>query len=90
MRKRGGPVLEIAERFDLPPEAVAGVPKVTLTGSRRALIENHRGLWEYSRECVEINGGRIRVRLQGQDLELRAMNACDILVTGDIFSVEFL
>jgi sporulation protein YqfC len=83
-------VLEIAERFDLPPEAVAGVPKVTLTGSRRVLIENHRGLREYSRECVEINGGRIRIRLQGQGLELRAMDAGDILLTGDIFTVEFL
>lgn len=89
MRKRGV-ALEIAERFDLPPEALSGVPKLTLTGSRRALVENHRGLLEYSRECVEINGGRIRLRLVGHDLELRAMDTSDIVITGEIFSVELL
>jgi sporulation protein YqfC len=87
MRRRG-PALEIAERFELPPEALSGVPKLTLTGSRRVLVENHRGLLEYSRERIEINGGRVRLRLLGEGLELRAMNGSDILVTGDIYSVE--
>ncbi len=89
MRKRGA-ALEIAERFDLPPEVLPGVPRLTLAGTRRALIENHRGLLEYGRECVEVNGGRVRLRLLGEDLELRAMDAGSILITGEIFSVEFL
>ena len=44
--------LEIAERLDLPAESVAGVPKLTVTGRRRALVENHCGLLEYSHECI--------------------------------------
>ncbi len=89
MRKQGA-ALEIAERFDLPPEVLPGVPRLTLTGTRRALVENHRGLLEYGRERVEINGGRVRLRLNGEDLELRAMDTGSILITGEIFSVEFL
>jgi sporulation protein YqfC len=89
LRKQGA-ALEIAERFDLPPEVLPGVPRLTLTGTRRALVENHRGLLEYGRERVEINGGRVRLRLNGEDLELRAMDTGSILITGEIFSVEFL
>jgi len=50
--------LEIAERLDLPAESVAGVPKLTVTGRRRALVENHCGLLEYSHECIVVDGGR--------------------------------
>lgn len=53
--------LEIAERLDLPAESVAGVPKLTVTGRRRALVENHCGLLEYSHECIVVDGGRVRV-----------------------------
>ena len=49
--------LEIAERLDLPAESVAGVPKLTVTGRRRALVENHCGLLEYSHECIVVDGG---------------------------------
>ena len=48
--------LEIAERLDLPAESVAGVPKLTVTGRRRALVENHCGLLEYSHECIGQHG----------------------------------
>lgn len=57
--------LEIAERLDYPAESVAGVPKLTVTGRRRALVENHCGLLAYSRECIIIDGGRTRVCLRG-------------------------
>ena len=78
----------MAERFDLPAEALAGLPKLTLTGTRRALVENHKGLLEYSAECITINGGKVRLRLLGTELELRAMDAGDIVVTGNIYTVE--
>lgn len=79
---------EIADRFDLPADTVAGLPRITLTGDRRVLIENHRGLLEYSEETVEVSGGRLRVRVRGTGLRLRAMDAEALLVTGTIFSVE--
>lgn len=81
---------ETAERFDLPADAVAGMPKITITGKARVLVENHKGLLGYEEEMVEVNGGRIRIRIHGVDLELRAMNRNDLVITGQILSVEFI
>ena len=78
---------EFADRFDLPAES-AGVVKVTLTGSRRALIEDHRTLESYTRECVEVAAGAHHVRITGEALELKAMDREALLVTGRILSVE--
>ena len=84
---------ETAERFELPPEAVAGMPRITITGRSRVLVENHRGLLEYGEdtvEVVEVAGGRIRVRIHGTELQLRAMDRNDLVITGRILSVEVL
>lgn len=81
---------ETAERFELPPEAVAGMPRITITGRSRVLVENHRGLLEYGEDTVEVAGGRIRVRIHGAELQLRAMDRNDLVITGRILSVEVL
>ncbi len=87
--KKGSVAEELAERFDLPQEAVAGVPKVTISGRRRVLVENHKGLLGYGRELIDVNGGRVLLRIRGEELELRAMDREALIVTGNIFSVEF-
>ena len=73
----------LADRFELPAGA-AGVVK----GTRRALVEDHRGLASYSRERIEVNAGAHRVRIIGEALELAAMDREALLVTGRILSVE--
>lgn len=80
---------ETAERFDLPADAVVRVPKITITGKARVLVENHKGLLSYTEDCVEIHGGRTRVCIRGNGLELRAMDRNDLIITGQILSVEF-
>ena len=79
---------DLADRFDLPAEALAGVPRITLTGSGRVLIENHRGLLAYTGELVEVSGGRLRIRIRGDGLTLRAMDQDSLLITGTIFGVD--
>ena len=79
---------ELAERFDLPGEAAAGAPRITLSGSSRVMVENHRGLLSYSDTMAEIRGARLLIRVRGDGLLLRAMDRDVVLVGGTIFGVE--
>ena len=81
---------EAADRFDLPADAVAGMPRITITGRSRVLIENHKGLLEYGEETIEVAGGRLRIRIRGTDLQLRAMDREDLIITGRILTVELI
>ncbi len=74
--------------FSLPADAVAGVPLVELRGDGRLRVENHRGLLAYSPTEIHIAGGKLAVRARGVGLELRVMNAQELLITGHITSVE--
>lgn len=87
-RKRSLP-LEVAERFELPAEAMAGVARLTITGARRAVIEDHKGLLALGEDLVAVDGGRVTIRLRGEGLQLRAMDKKELVITGEIFSAEF-
>ena len=89
-KRTGGALLVwAAELLDLPADVVAGLPRITLTGSRALLVENHRGILSYSDREIEVNGGAVAIRLEGDGLVLRAMNAGELLITGEIFKLEF-
>lgn len=76
--------------FDLPGEAAVGVPRVTVTGHSRAHIENHRGLLEYSGELIAVNVRDMTVKIRGEGLEIAAMSDMELVLTGNIYGVEFL
>jgi len=78
----------LSESLALPPEAVAGAPRVTLSGTSRVCIEHHRGLLAYSGEEVEVSGGSVRYRVRGTHLLLQVMTQEQLQISGDIFGVD--
>ena len=87
-RKREGILEKTAEVFDLPGDLVAGLPRVELVGNRELRMENHRGILAYGEEEIVISGGGLVYRLRGTGLELKAMNASELLITGEIEGVD--
>ena len=79
---------ELSERLSLPGEAL-GVLKLSVAGSRRALIENHRGLLLCTPERIAVRGGRGSLSLQGTELRIEAMNERELLVVGKITGAEW-
>lgn len=75
------------EAAGLPAE-VAGALKLSLTGDSHLLIENHRGLLEYSLEQVCVSGGRLRARVRGDGLCLVAMDSSSLIIKGKIFGID--
>lgn len=78
-----------AEIFDIPEEVIAGMSRITITGCRRVLVENHKGILEYGSEVIHINCGRMILKLHGSDMELRSLNTTELLITGRISGMEF-
>lgn len=79
-----------AERLEIPTFGLHGLPRITLTGDRELLLEQHGGLTRYSPDCVEIALRHGRVRLAGKDLRLVAMDRSAVLIAGKITALEYL
>ena len=87
-RKKEGILEKTAEVFDLPGDVVAGLPRVEITGSRELRMENHKGILAYGTEEIFVSGGKLMIKIRGENLELKAMNARELLITGDISGVD--
>ena len=78
-----------SQALDLPGDALAGMTRIELLGDRELRMEYHRGILAYGTEEIHISGGKLVVRVRGTGLELRSMNPAELLITGQILSLDF-
>ncbi len=83
-------VSRAADVFDLPADVIAALPHIELIGGCQMLMNSHQGILSYSREAVDINGGRLIVRVRGEELELMAMTGCELRLKGKITGLELV
>ena len=79
-----------ADVFDLPADVIAGLPHIELMGDCQLLMNSHQGILSYSREAVDINGGKLILRVRGENLELTAMTGCELRLKGRITALELV
>ena len=87
-QKREGLLERTAQVLDLPGDVVAGLPRVEITGSRELRMEDHKGILAYGTEEIHVSGGKLILKIRGKGLELKAMNASELLITGEIEGVD--
>ena len=85
--RKSGFLEKTADVFDLPADAVAGLPKLELVGDKELRVENHRGILAYGPEEIHVSGGAFLIKIAGEGLELRAMTGLELLVTGRIAQI---
>ncbi len=86
-KKKEGLLERTAQVFDIPGETV-GLPRVEITGRREVRMENHRGILAYGTDEILVSGGKLIIRVRGEELELKAMSGSELLITGTVSSVE--
>lgn len=79
-----------ADGMDLPGQPLPGQPIVELAGAGRVLIENHRGVTQYSGEsiCIRVSYGYVHV--SGQGLVLSRMTREQLIISGRIDEIRII
>jgi len=80
----------VSEMFELPKEITLNMPKLNLIGDSQMLVENHRGIIEYTPNLIRVNSTVGVIKVHGDQLNLRNIAAEDIMITGKIKSIEFI
>lgn len=82
----------IVDRFmhsmELDDEPIPKQPLIEIAGDSRVLIENHKGVTQYSREkiCVKLNRGSVFVC--GDGLHLAVIRKDQLVICGTIVSIH--
>lgn len=80
----------VSEMFELPKEITLNLPKISMIGNIQMLVENHKGIIEYTPQSIRLNSTIGVIRVQGANMNLKNIAVDDIMVTGEIKTVEFL
>lgn len=87
MEKRRSIFEHVMEQTVLYSESVPGQPIVEISGDRRVLIENHKGVAAYGQERILINVKFGMVCVCGCNLEIVHMTKEQLVIWGRIDSV---
>ena len=79
----------MADIFELPREVLLNLPRLTLVGNQKILLENHRGIIHYDNEKIRvgIKGGELIV--SGKNLQVQKIMVEEIHIKGYIESLYF-
>lgn len=90
MGKKSSIKHKLSESLDLPKDVILNIPNIKITGNTEIMIENHRGILEYSNEILRMNSGLGVIKIVGSNLQIKEVSQEDIQIQGLIDSVEFI
>lgn len=88
-RKRQTHKNRMVNLLEIPKEVVTNEPKITLVGFNELLIENYKAILEYEDFYIKINTHIGAININGFNLKLKEMTGDDIMVLGNIDSIDF-
>lgn len=79
----------LAGILEIPQDIVLDLPRITMLGNKQLLIENHKGIIEYTSSLVRIKLNQGELIIVGTDLMLGNLQMEQILVEGTVGEIKY-
>ncbi|QDR80938.1 sporulation protein YqfC [Sporomusa termitida] len=89
MLRRKGNLQSLAGFLEIPQDIVLDLPRITMLGNKQLLVENHKGIIEYTPSLVRIKLNQGELFVTGEGLILGNLQAEQILVEGMVREVKY-
>ena len=80
----------VVESLKLPRDSVLGDSIITVTGNTEILIENYKGILQYSDELILLQGKNRKIELKGKRLNIVYYTNEDMKISGMIEIICFI
>lgn len=89
MLRRKGKLQILGKMLEIPQEIISDLPRITTLGNKQLLIENHKGIIEYTPSLVRIKVTQGEIMIKGKSLSIGNLQAEQILVEGMVAEVLY-
>jgi sporulation protein YqfC len=79
----------VTDYLEMPVDAALDLPRLTLLGNNRLVLENHRGVSEYQPELVRLKLNSGELEIKGTGLQLREIKPDAIALEGRILLLRY-
>ncbi len=80
---------EIAEHLQLPKDLATGAVTVTASGRNDVMIENYKGILEYTPGKIILQTKECQVEILGEDLLISYYTADEMKISGQIREIVY-
>jgi sporulation protein YqfC len=80
----------VSEFLEIPKDIALDLPRVTLQGNTRLVLENHKGITEYAQGRIRVQTPGGELMIAGSGLIIRAISRDQIVVDGRFRALEFV
>ena len=81
---------KISEVLEIPPENIIDLPKITIVGCQRVLVENYTALLDYKKDNIRLKYKSGVIDILGSDIDIMVIGEDNIVVSGRISSVKLI
>lgn len=79
----------MVEALELPKDLFFGAVILTVTGREEAIIENYKGILEYSTEVIRLQTKTCKLLLSGKNLKIAYYTNEEMKITGFIDQIIY-
>lgn len=87
--RKGTPLNHTLDMENIPKDVILGVPIVMVTGNFEVIIENYRGILEYTDRIIRIRRKGGEIVISGDKLEVSYYKNNDMKVIGQIKCIAY-
>lgn len=87
MQRKHGLRDRLVSLLELPGDAMLDVARITMVGDREMMVENHRGLTEYTPNRVVLTVPEGELAIDGEELCIGAISREQVILLGKIRAV---
>lgn len=80
----------VSEVSGMPKDVILGAPILTVTGQMELLVENYRGILEYTERIIRIQTKIGQIRILGTKLQVEYYTNDEMKITGKITEIKYV
>ncbi len=74
----------------MPKDVILGAPILTVTGQMELLVENYRGILEYTDLMIRIQTKIGQIRISGRKLQIEYYTNDEMKITGKVTEIKYV
>ncbi|MDD3243619.1 MAG: YabP/YqfC family sporulation protein [Eubacteriales bacterium] len=79
---------KVSEALEIPGDAMFGLPSLQWTGQDRLVVQNHRGIVDYTPQSIVIDTRQGQYRVGGEGLYLEMLSREMLVLRGEISAIS--